>query len=82
VRLVLYLGWYPSSLSIVVLKSVTTRKQNKTKQKTNKQKTKKKKYDQWAGEMAQQLRALTALPEVLSSNGGSQPSIMRSDALF
>ena len=41
-----------------------------------------------AGEMAQQLRALTALPEVLSSNpsnhihGGSQPSVMYSDALF
>jgi hypothetical protein len=42
----------------------------------------------WPGEMAQQLRALTALPEVLSSNpsnhihGGSQPSVMYSDALF
>jgi hypothetical protein len=40
-----------------------------------------------AGEMAQQLRALTALPKVQSSNlskphGGSQPSVMRSDALF
>ena len=41
-----------------------------------------------AGEMAPWLRALTALPEVLSSNpsnhlvGGSQPSVMRSDALF
>jgi proteasome lid subunit RPN8/RPN11 len=42
----------------------------------------------WAGEMAQQLRALAALPEVLSSilhshiHGGSQPSVMESDALF
>ena len=40
-----------------------------------------------AGEMAQWLRELTALPEVLSSipskpHGGSQPSIMRSDAFF
>jgi hypothetical protein len=45
------------------------------------------KYALWAGEMAQQLRALTVLPKVLSSNpsnyiGGSQPPIMRSDALF
>jgi len=37
--------------------------------------------------MALWLTALTALPEVLSSNpqqphGGSQPSVMRSDALF
>ena len=42
--------------------------------------------------MAQRLRALTVLPEVLSSSpsnctmahnhGGSQPSVMRSDALF
>ena len=48
----------------------------------------------WAGEMAQRLRALTALPEVLSSipsspefksqqpHGGSQPSVMGSDALY
>jgi hypothetical protein len=40
-----------------------------------------------AGEMAQWLRALTALPEVLSSNsqqpyGGSQPYVIGSDALF
>jgi hypothetical protein len=40
-----------------------------------------------AGEMAQQLIAQTALLEVLSSNAsnhkdGSQPSVMRSDALF
>jgi hypothetical protein len=39
-----------------------------------------------AGEMAQQLRALTALPKVLSSipsnHGGSQPSMIGSDALF
>jgi hypothetical protein len=40
-----------------------------------------------AREMAQQLRALTALPEVLSSNsqqlhGSSQPSVMGSHALF
>jgi hypothetical protein len=40
-----------------------------------------------AGEMAQWLRALTALPRVLSSNPsnhmvGSQPSVMGSDALF
>jgi hypothetical protein len=37
--------------------------------------------------MAQWLRALTALPKVLSSipstqHGGSQPSVMGSDALF
>jgi hypothetical protein len=35
----------------------------------------------WAGEMAQWFRALTALPEVLSSvpskpHGGSQPSVV------
>jgi len=41
----------------------------------------------WAGEAAHWLRALTALPEVLSSNfrqthGGSQPSVMGSDVLF
>jgi hypothetical protein len=42
-----------------------------------------KKIMTWAGEMAQQLRALTALPKVLSSvHGGSQPSVMRFDALF
>jgi hypothetical protein len=40
-----------------------------------------------AREMAQWLRALTALPKVQSSNfqqphGGSQPSVMGSDALF
>jgi hypothetical protein len=41
-----------------------------------------------AGEMAQWLRALTALPKVLSPNssnhthGGSQPFTMRSDDLF
>ena len=38
-----------------------------------------------AGEMAQRLKALTAPPEVLSSqypHGGSQPPVMRSDALF
>jgi hypothetical protein len=40
-----------------------------------------------AGELAQQLRALTALPEFLSSIPSnhipcSQPSLMRSDALF
>jgi hypothetical protein len=40
-----------------------------------------------AGEMAQRLRALTALPEILSSvfqqsHGGSQPSVMGSDAFF
>ena len=37
------------------------------------------------GEMAQYLRALAAHPEVLSSvpsNSGSQPSTMRSGALF
>jgi hypothetical protein len=38
------------------------------------------------GEMAQLLRALTALPKDLSSNpsnhGGSQPSVMRSDSHF
>ena len=37
--------------------------------------------------MAQRLRALAILPEVRSSipkqpHGGSQPSVMRSDALF
>jgi hypothetical protein len=43
----------------------------------------------WAGEMTQRLRAVAALPEVLSSipsnhitEGGSQPSVMGSDALF
>jgi hypothetical protein len=41
----------------------------------------------WAGEMAQRLRALTGSsegPEFKSQqpHGGSQPSIMRSDALF
>jgi hypothetical protein len=44
----------------------------------------------WAGEMAQQVRVLTALLKVLSSNprnhihahGGLQPSVMRFDALF
>jgi hypothetical protein len=41
-----------------------------------------------AGEMAQRLRALTALPKVLPEfksqhpHGGSQPSVLRSDALF
>ena len=40
-----------------------------------------------AGEVAQRLRALTALPEVLSSNPSSymvaqQVSVMGSDALF
>jgi hypothetical protein len=39
-----------------------------------------------AGEMAQRLRALTALPEVQFNSqkphGGSQPSVMGSDALF
>jgi hypothetical protein len=46
-----------------------------------------KKKNPRAGEMAQQLRALTALPKVLSSipsshNSGSQPSVKISDALF
>jgi hypothetical protein len=40
-----------------------------------------------AGEMTQRLRALAALPEILSSiprieHGGSQSSAMGSDALF
>jgi hypothetical protein len=36
-----------------------------------------------AGEMAQWLRALTVLPKVLSfTDGGSQPSVKGSDALF
>jgi hypothetical protein len=39
-----------------------------------------------AGEMTQRLRALTVLPEVLSSNlsnqDGLQPSVMSLDALF
>jgi hypothetical protein len=42
-----------------------------------------------AGEAAQWLRALTVLPKVLSSipsthmvHGGSQPFVMKSDALF
>ena len=44
-------------------------------------------FDFGAGEMAQRLRALSALAEVLSSisskpHGGSQSSIMRSGALF
>jgi hypothetical protein len=39
---------------------------------------------QQAGEMAQRLRALAALPEVNSQqlHGSSQTSVMRSDALF
>jgi hypothetical protein len=46
-----------------------------------------KKFEGRAGEMAQQLRALTVLPEVLSSIPSnhmvvSRPSVMRSDALF
>jgi hypothetical protein len=47
----------------------TCLKQNKTKR---------------AGEMAQRLRDLTALPEFNSQQpyGGSKPSIMRSDDLF
>ena len=41
-------------------------------------------YEMRAGEMAQQLRALTVLREFKSQqpHGGSQPSIMRSGALF
>ena len=45
-------------------------------------------YIEGAGEMAQWLRALTALLKVISSipsnqpHGGSQPSVMRSEALF
>jgi hypothetical protein len=45
-------------------------------------------YRHTPGEMAQWLRTLTALPEVLSSinsqqpHGGSQPSVKGSDALF
>ncbi|EDM14224.1 rCG23351 [Rattus norvegicus] len=40
-----------------------------------------------AGEMAQRLRALTTLPrgpefKSQQPHGGSQPSVMRSDALF
>jgi hypothetical protein len=37
-----------------------------------------------AGEMAQRLRALTALPKFKSQqpHGGSQPSVVRSDTLF
>jgi hypothetical protein len=44
-----------------------------------------KNYQLRAEEMANQLRVLTVLPEVLSlipSNHGSQPSVMGSDALF
>jgi len=46
-----------------------------------------KKCKGWTGEMAQQLRALTALlkgPEFNSqqSHGGSQPSVMGSEALL
>jgi hypothetical protein len=42
---------------------------------------------QWAGEVAQQIRALTALPKVSEfkfqqQHGVLQPSVMRSDALF
>jgi hypothetical protein len=43
-----------------------TNKQTKKKNKNKKKKRKKKKN--WTGEMAQRLRALTDLPEVLSSN--------------
>jgi hypothetical protein len=49
-------------------------------------KKKKKKKISRAGEMAQQLRALTALPgpkfKSQQPHGGSQPSAMRSDTLF
>jgi hypothetical protein len=53
--------------------------------KTKKQQQQKKKTR--AGEMAQWLRAPTALPEVpefksQQPHGGSQPSVMKSDALF
>jgi hypothetical protein len=47
-----------------------------------------KKRTQGAGEMAERLRALTALSKVLSSipsnqpHGGLQPSVIRYDALF
>jgi hypothetical protein len=51
----------------------------KNKKQTNKQTNR-------ADKMAQQVRALIALPQVLSSNisnhGGSQPPVMRSDAPF
>ena len=44
------------------------------------------KWHLWAGEMAQWLRALAVLPEVLISSqqphGASQPSVMESNALF
>ena len=45
------------------------------------------KHASWVGEIAQKLRALTALPEVLSSIpsnhvGGSEPSIMRSGTVL
>jgi hypothetical protein len=64
-------------------------KKTKKKQKTKKTKTKEMQA-YGAGEMAQRWRALTVLPKVLSSNpmnhisshGGLQPSVMRSDDLF
>ena len=44
------------------------------------------KKDPGAGEMSQGLRVMTALSKVLSSlpsnNGGSQPSVMRSNVLL
>jgi hypothetical protein len=62
---------------------------NPVSEKNKKQKTKKKtkQKNEGAGEMAQRLRALTALPEVLSSNPSNHMVahnhlIMRSDALF
>jgi hypothetical protein len=41
-----------------------------------------KKLNEGAGEMAQLLRVLTALPEGLSSNPSSQPSVMGCNAFF
>jgi hypothetical protein len=44
-----------------------------------------KKIEAGAGEVTQWLRALAALPEILSlipSNDGSQPSVVGYDALF
>ena len=59
----------------------------KIKSKNKKERKREEKTAQSAAEMAQWLPTLTALPEVMSFNshqphGGSQPSVMGSDAPF
>jgi hypothetical protein len=52
---------------IVIIKSVVRDAKNKQADKQTKKQHFKKKKPIWAGEMAQQVRALAVLPEVLSS---------------